>query len=210
MYWIVCFLPVVYAVCLSTVNTTLCPQLAGASKPSTFTYAGVNAPEPDQLYTLLTHTLCTNCSTFATPDYLCALVYYLYSPCTQNFTGPDTPLLPCRRDCQGSNVACQVPYGYNVTYSETHPIDCSALVSDTGCVSNSGGSDNICYPPSFLLRKTAHVYNYIWIFVIGGGGLLLLLILVIVLVYFCLGVEALRTLINPCRWCECCPGYYDI
>jgi hypothetical protein len=199
------FLSLADAVCLPTVNTTLCPNLQGISKPSTLVFESLTSPDPDAFYTALSHLLCTNCSSSAGSDYLCSLIYYYYQPCSNS---SQMIQLPCRRDCQASNLACGNAYNYNSTYANEYFLNCVALISDTNCVSSSSG--NVCAPPPFLLRKSAHVYNYIWIFVIGVGGFVLLLILAAVLVYFCVDVDTLRTWIDPCRWCECCPHYYDV
>lgn len=43
----------------------------------------------------------------------------------------------------------------------------------------------------------------------GVGGLILILIIVAVVI-MCLKLDTFMTVINPCKWCECCPGYYDL
>lgn len=135
--------------------------------------------------------------------------------------GDPTYIQPCSDDCNTANVGCQDNNNANKTYN----LNCDAPMPNSNCVQNRDG--DFCKPPPFLLQsassrrnliacrclprspETAGAPNWVWIFIVGVGGLILLIIAGAIVLY-CLDQDTFMTVINPCKWCECCPGYYDI
>jgi len=180
--------------CVASSNSTadFCAGLAGVLRPS-------NLMDVPELYPALQDTICHVCHTRANSDFICGLIYNIYQPCSSESPVAQDEL--CGTACTTLNDACQAS-----KLNSTLISDC-AFLPNTGCNSNNG--KNVCSPTPWLLRKSGGAPNWVWVFIVGFGGLLLLLLIGVV-VLFSLKADTFLDVINPCKWCSWCPGYYDL
>jgi len=219
-------LPHVHAQCILSdkTNTSLiCPSIPnGVYYPANATMFGVNPPEPVALYHAIVNTACHSCGGYMSPVFACSIMLTLYGGAcgTQNENASSSLLTGCRSDCLNQDAICQAT---NKTFSgaaywDCGPapgagnslyVTCNTTTPDvTCCQANTGG--DVCHSPSFLNQDTAGVPNWVWIFIIGGGGLILIIIGIGVFIFFRFERDDVLELVNPCKWCECCPYYYDL
>jgi len=210
-----------------TNTTSVCPQLAGASYPASTSILGAFPATPYNLYVTIYSLACQNCSGNMKPAYACATVYTLLNQyCAQansnlqNTSGQPAPQAACRQDCLSLNTKCSdtaqatnstlppITWLCGVPGSSSY-LTCSTTNQndDSCCVSNRDG--DTCAPPSWLNTKVAGLPRWAWIFGVGGAVILLIVGIAIVFV-LCSKREDVLEVVNPCKWCECCPGYYDL
>jgi len=195
-----------------------CPDFFpdGIYYPTGVSILNLTPPDPVSLYNALVALACKHCHSFMSYELACSMLYSLYfGNCAENTTVGSTFKTPCRTACQTiandcRNLTLQTPGFLDCGTSPTSSsyLTCPNPADLSCCQQFTGG--NICNPPSFLNQSTGGVPNWVWIFIIGGGGIVLIIIGIGVFIYFRLQREDVLELINPCKWCECCPYYYDL
>lgn len=211
-------------------NTSRCPGLVGAFVPPQVGNFFPNATnfDPDAFYDYLSKELCRCGGQLIGKKWICSFILSMYveaeSACRQPSTV--TTRLSCRSSCEatiGVSPLTALCTASNVTTLPILTCSNNAWPNDNNagaqCEKNSFGGDK-CTRPSFLnrstrftelladtdvLSETANVPNWFWVILFP----LLILIIAVAIIGFVLyrmKHDELSDTLNPCKWCECCPG----